>query len=129
MTSNQECRRNWIYEFYFANQSRGTKFTYDHFKAEYIPRKTIYRTIKRAENDSPSKSHREWSYSEKKMTFFNIARLKKVFNNHEIIGLALFFWEGYSIALLRTERSCSHSKYIFGRLYQETSNVIYTTAS
>ena len=35
-----------------ANQSRGTKITYDHFKAENFPRDTIYKTIKRAENDS-----------------------------------------------------------------------------
>ena len=37
-----------------ANRSRGTKFTYVHFKAENIPRDTIYRTIKRAENESHS---------------------------------------------------------------------------
>ena len=37
---------------YLANQSRGIKFTYDHFKAENIPRDTITKTIKRAENDA-----------------------------------------------------------------------------
>ena len=34
-----------------SNRFRVTKFTYDHTKAENIPRDTIYRTIKRAAND------------------------------------------------------------------------------
>ena len=51
MASKQECRRKRIYEFYLANRSRGTKFTYDHFKAKNIPRDIIYRTIKRADSD------------------------------------------------------------------------------
>ena len=41
-----------MYSFYLKNQSKGKKFTVDHFLAEKIPINTIYTIIQRAENDS-----------------------------------------------------------------------------
>jgi hypothetical protein len=50
--SQQELSRKRVYEFYLENKARGKQFTLDHFSAENIPQSTIYRIIKRAENES-----------------------------------------------------------------------------
>ena len=38
-----------MYDFYLDNKLRGKYYTYCHFKAETIPKATIYRIIDRAE--------------------------------------------------------------------------------
>ncbi len=49
--SKQEVILKRVYEFYEKNQSSGKKFTKDHFAAENIPERTVYRIIQRAENE------------------------------------------------------------------------------
>lgn len=51
ITSEQEARRKRVYDFYNGNRSKGKFFTFQHFKAENIPKSTIYDIIARAEND------------------------------------------------------------------------------
>jgi hypothetical protein len=50
--SQQELPRKRVYEFYLKNKAGGKQFTLDHFSAENISQSTIYRIIKRVENDS-----------------------------------------------------------------------------
>ena len=47
--SSQELRRECVYKFYLENKPKGKIYTYNHFKAEKIPKSTIYSIIVRAE--------------------------------------------------------------------------------
>lgn len=50
--SEQELRRNRVYEFYNEHKLKGKYFTFQHFQAENIPKSTIYKIIKRADDNS-----------------------------------------------------------------------------
>ena len=52
MESKQEQRRKRVYEFYEDNRDKGKTFTVKHFLAEKVPKRTIYRLIDSAENES-----------------------------------------------------------------------------
>jgi hypothetical protein len=50
--SKQQIQRERVYKFYNEHKDNRKLFTVNHFKAEHIPKRTIYRVIQRAENDS-----------------------------------------------------------------------------
>ena len=50
-TKKQQIRKR-VYEFYRDNESKGKKYTVDHFMEEQISQSTIYRIIDLAEHDS-----------------------------------------------------------------------------
>ena len=83
MRSKQEETRKRIYEFYLKNRSKGKKFTVDHFEVEKIPKRTIYRIIKRAENDSGHERVKGSGRIAKKMNITNIKRLQGMFGHHD----------------------------------------------
>lgn len=83
MSSKQEDRRKRIYNFYLENRSHGKEFTVNHFKAENVPKTTIYRIIQSAENDS---GHQRIVGSGRKaqiMTKKRIGHLKKTFKGRD----------------------------------------------
>ena len=57
--SKQESLRKRVYEFYLKNRDRGKKFTKDNFVAKGIAKRTIFRIIQRAENESGHKKYLE----------------------------------------------------------------------
>lgn len=83
MRSKQEETRKRIYEFFLKNRSKGKKFTVDHFEVEKIPKRTIYRIIKRAENDSGHERVKGSGRIAKIMNKKNIKRLKAMFDHHD----------------------------------------------
>ena len=70
-----------MYSFYLKNQSKGKKFTADHFLAEKIPINTIYTIIQRAENDSGHQRVPGSGGIAKIMTKRNTQRLKTMFDH------------------------------------------------
>lgn len=83
MVSKQEDRRKRIYEFYFSNRDKGKKFTVDHFLAERVPGKTIYRIISRVENNSGHQRVKGSGRVAKIMTKRRIERLKGMFDHKD----------------------------------------------
>ena len=47
--SKQELLRERVYNLYIENKYLGKVYTYNHFKAEIVPKSTVYSIIKRAE--------------------------------------------------------------------------------
>ncbi len=80
MSENLADRRKRIYEFYLANRLKGKPFTLAHFRAERVPRQTIYDIIKRAENDSGHQRARGSGRKAEIMTPKAIKRLKRMFD-------------------------------------------------
>ncbi len=54
-SSNQELSKERVYKFYIQNKALGKKSTLDHFKAENIPKSTIYSIIERTEKGIQAK--------------------------------------------------------------------------
>ena len=78
-----ESLRDRVYNYYLRHRSEGKMFTINYFKTELIHRSTVYRVIKRAENDS---GHARVAGSERKakiMTKSNIQRLKSMFDHKD----------------------------------------------
>jgi len=86
MVSKQEASRNRIYKFYIENRCEGKSFTVNHFRAENIPRQTIYNIIKRAESDSGHERVQGSGRIAEKMTKTNIERLKAMFDHRDRIS-------------------------------------------
>lgn len=86
MMSKQEAIRKRVYEFYLANRDKDKKFTRDHFLAERIPRKTIYRIIERAENESGHKRVIGSGRIPQIMTKKHIGTLKTMFNHKDSVS-------------------------------------------
>ena len=53
MTSNENTRRERVYQFYKSNSDKPKSFTVNHFMSENIPKSTIYDIIKRVEDKIP----------------------------------------------------------------------------
>ena len=78
--SKQDEIRKHANEFYLSYRNVGKKFTYDHFKTENIPKSTIYKIIKRAENESGYQRVQGSRGKATKITKTNIKRLKLMFD-------------------------------------------------
>lgn len=81
--SKQEQLRKRVYEFYVNNKKYGKKFTYDHFTAENVPKTTIYRVIRGAENEYGHKRKHGSGRKPQIMTKRNIKRLKDMFDHKD----------------------------------------------
>jgi len=86
MKSKQEARRERVYKFYLGNRSQGKKFTVDHFKAENIPKRTIYSIIQRAENESGHERVNGSGRIAKIMSKKNIRSLKTMFDHNDRVS-------------------------------------------
>ena len=86
MSSEQELRRKRVYKFYLANSLEGKSFTYNHFKAEKIPKRTIYDIIKRAENHSGYQRVSGSGRIAKKTDKKNIKLLKVMFDHQDVVS-------------------------------------------
>ena len=75
-----------MYEFYLKNKARGKQFTLDHFSAENIPQSTIYRIIKRAENESGHQRKLGSGRIAKVMTKKAVEKLKRMFDHKDAIS-------------------------------------------
>lgn len=86
MSSNQEQTRKEIYEFYLANKSRGKLFTLEHFSHVKITKRSVYRILERAENESGYKRVPGSGRVAKIMTPKGIKRLKTMFDHSDRIS-------------------------------------------
>jgi len=84
--SKQECLRERVYKFYLDNQSKGKYFTYLHFKAEKMPKSTIYNIIQRAENRLGSKRKIGSGRIPKIMDTRGKRKLKDMFNHSDKVS-------------------------------------------
>ena len=75
-----------MYKFYIQNKSLGKKYTLDHFKAENIPKSTIYSIIERAEKGIQAKRVVGSGRVAKKMNKKNISKLKAMFDHKDGIS-------------------------------------------
>ena len=83
MSSKQGLKRKCVHEFYLASRSKGKTFTYNHFRAEKVPKTTVYDIIKRAENNSGHQRVRGSGRIAKKMDKKSIRRLKTMFDHQD----------------------------------------------
>ena len=54
MTSKEDTLRKRVYEFHEKNCDKPKTFTVNHFKAEGVPRSTLFKVLKRKEDGIPS---------------------------------------------------------------------------
>ncbi|KAL4490738.1 hypothetical protein ABPG72_021792 [Tetrahymena utriculariae] len=109
ITSNQELKRERVYNFYLDNRKKGKYFTYSHFKDEHIPKSTIYRIIDRAEKGIGADRVQGSGRIAKKMTQKNIKKLTLMFDHQD----------GVSQRQAAKEFDCDHS-YISKTLKKKT---------
>lgn len=79
MKSTSQIER--VYAFCDNHYEKGKKFIVDHFLAEEIPKRTIYRLIKRWEDGTPATRKIGSGHPTKIMSKKTIARLQKSINN------------------------------------------------
>lgn len=84
--SEYETRRKRVYEFFLEHRSKGKTFTVEHFQAEKMPKRTIYRIIEQAENESGHKRAEGSGRPPVIMTKTNIKRLKASFDHKDTIS-------------------------------------------
>ncbi len=71
-SSSQELSRERVYKFYIQNKALGEKYTLDHFKAENIPKSTLYSIIELAEKvqaETLDQLHNRIAYCLKKLNW------------------------------------------------------------
>ena len=81
-----ESLRDRVYNYYLRHRSEGKMFTINYFKTELIHRSTVYRVIKRAENDS---GHARVAGSERKAKIMTKSNMFVAFFTYH--PLDLFF--------------------------------------
>lgn len=86
MKSKQETCRERVYNYYLEHRADGKKATVDHFKGEKISKKTIYRIIQRAENESGHERVKGSGRIAKIMTKRQINRLKIMFDHKDKVS-------------------------------------------
>ena len=86
MFTDQEVVRERVYKFYQANSSKGKIYTVNHFKAENIPTRTIYRIIQRVENESGYERAPGTGREATIMTDTNIDKLIEMFDHSDGIS-------------------------------------------
>ena len=79
MASNEELQRKPVYQFYQENSDKPKSFTVSHF--ENISRSTIYRIIKRIEEDKSFERQTGSGRKTKIMTKRAISQLTKLFDH------------------------------------------------
>jgi hypothetical protein len=84
--SKQEALRECAYEFYLENLSKGKYFTFLHFKAEKMPKRTIYNIIQRAENKLGSKRRIGSGRKPKIMDTKGKRKLKELFDQSDKVS-------------------------------------------
>lgn len=87
--SKEEALRKRVYNFYSENREKGKLYTLSHFQAEKVSKATIYRIIKRAENDSGYKRRVGSGRKPLKMTPRKVAKIKEMFNNSDSVSYRL----------------------------------------
>jgi len=84
--SKQDTQRERVYRFYLDNRDKGKLFTVNHFTAEHIHKSTIYRIIKRAENESGWLRRVGSGRDAEKMPKKKVDQLKRVFDHQDKIS-------------------------------------------
>lgn len=84
--SVQETLRKRIYEYYSDHESKGKKFTVDHFETEHVPKSTTYSIIARAENDFSHQRAIGSGRIPQIMTKKGVKRLGKMFNHKSSVS-------------------------------------------
>ena len=79
--------RERVYKFFLHHRDQGKMYTVNHFLAEGISKSTVFRVIKRAENDSGHERVKGSGRIAKKMTPTNIRRLKVMFDQKDGVSL------------------------------------------
>jgi transposase len=82
MRSKQDISRERVYKFFLLHRDQG-KISVSQFIAEGISKSTIYRLIRRVENDSGHERAQENGRIAKKITPANIKRLKVMFDQED----------------------------------------------
>lgn len=87
--SNQDTLRERVYKFYIEHRDHGKTYTLNHFLAEKISKATIYRVIRRAENESGYMRRIGSGRTAIKMTPKKITQMKNMFNNSDSVSYRL----------------------------------------